>query len=189
MMVKAPVAGGVKTRLAHEIGAAEAIRFYRAQMNTAIRRLSRDSRWRFVLSIAPDIAAHAPVWGRVRRMRQGKGNLGDRMQRAFDAQPPGPVAIIGSDIPAIRAHHIEKAFKCLGEADAVIGPANDGGYWLIGLKRRPHLPRPFADVRWSTSHAFADTLVGLKGYSIAECDILDDIDIADDYLNWRRGGV
>ena len=58
------------------------------------------------------------------------------IQRILDALPPGPVVIIGSDVPGIRPHHIATAFRALGGSDAVLGPAIDGGYWLIGLKRR-----------------------------------------------------
>jgi len=57
------------------------------------------------------------------------------MQRLFERLPPGPVIIIGSDIPAIRAGHIAEAFKLIGRGDAVFGNATDGGYWLVGLRR------------------------------------------------------
>ncbi len=60
----------------------------------------------------------------------------------------------------------------------VLGPAGDGGYWLIGLKRRPRIVGPFDNVRWSSRHALGDTLANLEGHRIALADTLDDIDDA-----------
>ncbi len=56
---------------------------------------------------------------------------------------PGPVVIIGADIPEITPDHIGRAFAALGRSDAVFGPAADGGYWLVGLKRRPSIREIF----------------------------------------------
>ncbi len=92
------------------------------------------------------------------------------------ALPPGPVIIVGSDIPGIRPTHIADGFRALGHHDAVFGPARDGGYWLVGLKRRPCFVDPFPGVRWSTRHALKDTLANLAGRRIARLDTLDDID-------------
>ena len=75
--------------------------------------------------------------------------------------------IIGSDIPGIEAVHVARAFRALGAADWVIGPAGDGGYWLIGARRRPRLVLPFARVRWGGAEARADTLANLAGQRVA----------------------
>jgi glycosyltransferase A (GT-A) superfamily protein (DUF2064 family) len=77
------------------------------------------------------------------------------------AMAPFPRAIlIGSDIPGLGPADIAAGFRALGKADAVFGPALDGGYWLVGFgPRRPHCP--FAKVRWSSPHALADTLANL----------------------------
>ena len=99
--------------------------------------------------------------------------------------PPGPVIIVGSDIPAIRAEHIAAAFKLLGRADAVFGQAPDGGYWLIGLKRSPRVLQPFADIRWSGPHALADTLANLDGKSVASAATLSDVDTAENFRHER----
>jgi glycosyltransferase A (GT-A) superfamily protein (DUF2064 family) len=63
----------------------------------------------------------------------------------------------------------------------VFGPADDGGYWLIGLSRRPRLLRPFAGVRWSTPHALADTLANLRGRPVALLPALSDVDTPADF--------
>ncbi len=97
---------------------------------------------------------------------------------AFDA--PGPVFLVGADIPNLDAPHITEAFKALGHAPAAIGPAPDGGYWGIGLKRTATpAPNLLTDVRWSTEHALADTLRTLP-HPVARLTTLADVDTADD---------
>lgn len=99
------------------------------------------------------------------------------MGRIFRSLPPGPVCIIGADIPGLQRHHIARAFHALGNSDAVFGPAPDGGYWLVGLKRVAAVPATlFESVRWSTEHALADTVASLGGLRIAEIDVLRDVD-------------
>ena len=180
VMAKAPVAGRAKTRLAREVGLSRALTFARAGGLASIRRLSRDPRWECTLAVTPDAAVHVPVWPRgVRIVAQGHGNLGVRMQRIFDAMPPGPVLIVGTDIPRIAPRHVAHAFRLLAAHDAVLGPAGDGGYWLVGLNRRPGRRAPFANVRWSSPHALADTLANLEGCRVARADGLEDVDDAE----------
>jgi glycosyltransferase A (GT-A) superfamily protein (DUF2064 family) len=94
--------------------------------------------------------------------------------------------LIGSDIPGITAADIAAAFRALGRADAVFGPAEDGGYWLVGFgPRRP--PRPFATVRWSTEHALADTLANCRRHRVLLLRRLRDVDSAADLLAATRG--
>ena len=158
-MVKAPVAGRVKTRIAAELGVAAAVRFARHSLASLLRRVGADGRWSTTLAVTPDIAAASRLWPRgVPRVSQGGGDLGARMQRLFERTPPGPLVLIGTDIPGITRAHIAAAFRLLGRHDAVFGPATDGGYWLVGVRRRPRVLRPFRGVRWSTQHALADTL-------------------------------
>jgi glycosyltransferase A (GT-A) superfamily protein (DUF2064 family) len=102
------------------------------------------------------------------------------MHRIMARTRPGPLVIIGTDIPGITAAHVARAFRLLGSHDAVFGPASDGGYWLVGLRRRPRLLRPFTGVRWSTAEALSDTLRNLDGRSVALLPVLDDIDSAAD---------
>jgi glycosyltransferase A (GT-A) superfamily protein (DUF2064 family) len=119
------------------------------------------------------------------------------MKLPFQVLPAGPVVLVGSDIPALRAGHIARAFRLLGQHDLVFGPASDGGFWLVGARRLKPLPRTlFAAVRWSTAQALADTLAGLPaaistgfadtlaglpaGISTGLADTLDDVDDAQD---------
>lgn len=186
VFAKAPALGRVKSRLAAGVGASAALAFYRRTLTTLLLRVGSDRRWRTALAVTPDRAKGGRLWPvRLPRRPQGGGDLGVRMSRVFRRWPPGPVVLIGADIPAITAAHIQRAFRALGNADAVFGPARDGGYWLVGLRRGPRLPGIFDDVRWSTKHALADTLANLKGRRVALVDTLDDIDDAAAYRRWR----
>lgn len=182
VMVKEPRPGRVKTRLGREIGMVEAAWWFRRQTARLLRRLE-DPRWELVLAVTPDAEGmESRIWpAHLPRIAQGAGNLGDRMGWIFRSLPPGPVCIIGADIPGIERDHIARAFRALGGSDAVVGPAPDGGYWLIGLKRtRPAPPSLFEGVRWSGPHAMADTLATLSTDRIAMIDTLADVDTAAD---------
>lgn len=179
IMVKAPRLGAVKTRLAADVGDAAARRFYRETTETLLRRVGRDPRWTCQLAVSPDgYARHGRFWPRsIGRFAQGTGNLGARMARPLRGLPPGPVIVVGSDVPHMDAGHIERAFRALAASDAVFGPATDGGYWLVGLRRRGLAHVIFRDVRWSTRHALADTLANLPAPTrVALVDTLADVD-------------
>lgn len=181
LMVKAPAAGRVKTRLARGIGVTGALRFYRATTSALSRRVSSDSRWQTLLAVSPDDAINHTVWPTVLPRRgQGLGDLGQRMQKVMDELPPGPVVIIGSDIPGVTPSLIAEAFRRLGRADVVFGPAPDGGYWLVGFKRCPRIPEIFGNVRWSDPHTLSDTLRNTTQLTTEFIETLDDIDEAGD---------
>jgi uncharacterized protein len=193
VFAKAPRLGQVKSRLAAGIGALAALRFYRGTTARVLRRLSRDPRWRTLVAVTPSRALRKPFWDpRIPRLDQGSGDLGHRMARVFRALSPGPVVIVGSDIPELAPRHVGAAFRALGSRDVVFGPAADGGYWLVGLRRSPRLPTGlFAGVRWSGPHALADTRAGLpRGFTVALLETLEDVDDAEAYRRWRdRGAV
>ena len=182
VMLKEPRVGRVKTRLGRDIGMVAAAWWFRHQVRRLLRRLD-DPRWDLVLAVAPDRAGMTSrVWpGHLPRIPQGRGDLGARMARAVRHAPSGPVCVIGGDIPGITAAHIAQAFAALGSHDAVFGPAPDGGYWLIGLRRvRAVPPHLFAAVRWSTAHALADTQATLRDHRIARVATLRDVDTVAD---------
>jgi hypothetical protein len=178
VMVKEPRPGRVKTRLGHDIGMTVAAWWFRHQVARLLREVD-DPRWHLSLAVSPDRAGlQSRVWpAHLPRLPQGPGDLGDRMGRLLRSAPPGPVCIIGADIPGIRRAHIARAFDALGRHDAVLGPAHDGGFWLIGLRRTGRVPDGlFQGVRWSTSHALRDTINSLDGQRVALTDRLHDID-------------
>ena len=184
IFAKAPRLGRAKRRLAADIGPTAALRFYRSLLALTLRRLGCDGRWRTWLAVTPEPAR----WPRgSRRLAQGRGDLGQRMGRMMRRLSPGPVVIIGSDIPAVGPAPVAAAFRVLGAADAVFGPAEDGGYWLVGLRRRPNLPDAFRDVRWSGPDALADTVANLPGLEIRTIAALADVDDGAAYGRWRDG--
>lgn len=177
VFARAPVLGRVKRRLAREIGDRAALRFYLATLRAVVRRLARDRRFTTVLAVTPD-GGHIPGLRGIARIGQGQGDLGARMRRVLDRQRRGRAAIVGSDIPAVTAADIRACFRALGRADACFGPAADGGYWLVGFGPR-RVADPFANVRWSTRFALADTLANQRG-RVALLRTLRDVDRAAD---------
>lgn len=187
IMAKQPRLGRVKTRLGRDIGAVEATRIYRVMLSSLLRRLGTDPRWQTWLAVDGVHEVHAPVWpAGVRVLDQGCGDLGTRMQRLFDGLPQGPVALIGSDIPAITPTDIAMAHRALGVAEFCFGPAPDGGYWLVGQAAHARKTPMFADVRWSSEHALSDTMANLKDRRIDLLRQLADVDDAASYRNFMR---
>lgn len=182
VFARVPRLGAVKRRLARGIGAMAALRFHRGQLASLLRATGRDRRWTTRIAATPDRArTRWPL--RLPRMAQGRGDIGRRMFRAMRRHRR--VVLIGCDIPGIGAGDIAAAFRALGRAQAVFGPAEDGGYWLVGFgPRRP--ANPFAAVRWSTAHALADTLANFHGRPVALVRRLRDVDTADDFRALRR---
>jgi glycosyltransferase A (GT-A) superfamily protein (DUF2064 family) len=180
-MVKAPVAGQVKTRLGRDIGMVSAAWWFRHQVACLLRQID-DPRWQTLLAIAPDTSLGAGHWpAHLPRVPQGAGDLGARMARLLRLPHPGPVCLVGGDIPTLGPEHIARAFTALGAAEFVFGPARDGGFWLAGLRHPAQAPAGlFRDVRWSTRHALADSLATLRGRRYALTDRLSDVDRAAD---------
>ena len=192
LFVRAPQLGSGKRRLARAIGDVATVRFERMMIALLLRRLAADRRWRLRIAVTPDKARRqAGRWRRgVEVTSQGGGDLGIRMRRALAARPPGPVVLVGGDIPTLAAGHVAAAFRLLGSHDVVFGPAEDGGFWLVGARRSPRLPPLFGRVRWSGPYALADTLAGLpRRVSVGFADPLEDVDDGEAYrrLMPRRG--
>lgn len=188
VMLKEPHPGRVKTRLGREIGLTGSAWWFRHQTRSLLMRL-RDPRWQIVLAVAPDAEGlTSRVWpADLPRIPQGKGHLGDRMGRIFRQVGRGPLCIIGADIPGISRPPIARAFRALGRADTVFGPAPDGGYWLIGMARRQALPKTILQgVRWSSRDALSDSITSLPAGRTATIDMLRDVDTATDLHEMGR---
>ena len=185
IMARLPVAGAVKQRLASDIGVTGATRFYRHMVAGTARRLARDRRWQTRLSVTPATTRLSAQWpGGIDVEAQSGGDIGARMQHILDKARPGPVIIIGTDIPGICRQDIARAFDELGRNDVVIGPAADGGYWLVGARRSPKVPQLFTHVRWSSKHALADTLANASGLKTGFAAKKADIDNGADFSRW-----
>jgi len=156
---KAPRPGMVKTRLAASIGEEAAVDLYRVigrRIIDQIRPVSNVT----VYYDPPDALLETRDWlGDAEYRRQSHGSLGDRLTAAlhehFADSPSSQVVAIGADAPQVDADVMIAAADALGSADVVLGPAMDGGYYLIGLKQeRPNL---FKAIPWSSSTVFAST--------------------------------
>ena len=165
--VKYPEKGKVKSRLAAVIGDDSAVSVYE---NLVVQMLSTLKEGTFPLYICffPK-NAQKPIknWlGReYRYLPQNGKDLGERMRNGFiDGFAMGykRVVLIGSDIPDLPMKYIEEAFKSLKEMDAVIGPAFDGGYYLIGFNQSTFSPQVFEGIAWGTKTVFDETMKKLK---------------------------
>lgn len=188
IFAKAPFMGKVKTRLAADVGDVHAVRIYRA-MTAKILREMRDPRWDTVLYVTPDKCAGAGfggLWPRdMPRFVQNGGGLSERSARLFTGQitGKGPVICIGTDIPAMKRADIAAGFKALKHNAAVIGPAKDGGFYLIGLNA-PADTGVFDGVRWSHPETRADMCAAIGG-RIAFLRELEDVDDLAGYERYK----
>jgi len=177
-----PIPGEVKSRLDVGVGAEPAARIYAALLEHTLD-VARTSGGRVVLSVA-DVprgtwTRNLDVSVEVQRGR----NLGDRMHDAFDrrfAEGENRVVMVGSDCPWLRATHITKASAKLGGADVVLGPATDGGYWLVA--QRPPGLAMFTRIPWSSPETLARTRkrISSLGGTWSELEELVDIDTVED---------
>lgn len=120
---------------------------------------------------------------------QGEGDLGDRMARSFQSAFNSGVQralIIGTDCPDLNVPLLEQAFCKLQQHDLVLGPASDGGYYLIGLRR--WIPQLFVNIEWSTSSVLERTLAIAEelNLSVALLPVLSDVDYPADLEIWER---
>jgi rSAM/selenodomain-associated transferase 1 len=190
VFAKAPRLGQVKTRLAGEIGERSALDAYLELLRALFRGLA--SIPNVEVAFTPDDASAdlAPLLPPGWRLRpQGEGDLGLRLQRAFErafAEGAKRVITIGSDCPHVTTQHIRDAGKALDRADLVLGPATDGGYWLIGLP--PPSPALFQNINWGTADVLAQTLAKAREsrLKIDLLEILPDVDTAKDWKEYLR---
>lgn len=191
ILARAPELGRVKTRLAAELGAAAALAAYRELGALVVRAVAEVRHCDVVVAFTPaDRESAMREWlGTAPRMEpQREGDLGARMAAAIAARQAAgaaKVVVIGTDCPEVNAAVVEDAFARLDRADAVFGPASDGGYYLVGV-RRP-LPALFDRVPWSSPRTLAATLerAAAEGISVALLEELRDIDTAADWRAWQ----
>jgi uncharacterized protein len=192
VFVKAPRPGFVKTRLAAAIGPVHAAAVYRAMAERTLRETApRGEYGRVVFFDPPDAHADIETWLPTETCRpQSSGDLGTRMASAFQWAFDGGadrVVLIGSDVPALSGDDVSSAFDALTRHDLVLGPAFDGGYYLIGL-RRP-APALFDGITWSTPAVLGQTLERAESVGLQAASLLarGDVDTVDDLRReWKR---
>ncbi len=160
VFLKEPVPGRVKTRLAAAIGEADAAAVYRACVEQTLAHLRALQPHAQLCVDPPEAMARVQAWvGRGWRLAPQQGaTLGERLSRATRqafAEAAQRVVVIGTDSPWIGPADLDDAFRALDEADVVVGPAEDGGYYLLGFAR----PQPalFEGIAWSTPAVFEQT--------------------------------
>ena len=190
IFVKAPRPGKVKTRLAAVLGETVACAAYCRMVAVLRGRLSSLNTVSLCFS-PPEAAEEVRLWLQAGGdlVPQSAGDLGERLKDAFAgafARGDRRVVIIGSDSPAITQGDIELAWTALNSHEIVLGPARDGGYWLIGL-RQPQ-PQLFQNMVWSTPKVLRETLerASASGLSVKLLHELDDIDTAADWEQFLR---
>jgi rSAM/selenodomain-associated transferase 1 len=193
VFLKYPKPGRVKTRLAAALGDEAAAALYRALTEEVLRAtVPRAGEYEtLVFFDPPEAAAEMRAWLPGVRLRpQSGGDVGERMAAAFARafeRGPRRVAIIGTDVPALTRQTITEALAGLDEADVVVGPAEDGGYYLLAL-REPH-PELFEHVAWSSPAVLEETLAraAAAGLRVRQLVRLRDVDtITDLRTEWPR---
>jgi len=189
VFARAPAPGRVKTRLVPLLGAREAARLHARLVEATLATAAAAGFARLALCCAPD--TRSAFFRRLRKrfklrlLPQGRGDLGERMYRAL-RRHPGAV-LIGSDCPVLRAADLRAAARALGEgADAVIAPAEDGGYALIGVRRAAR--GLFSGVRWGGAKVLEQTRARLRtlGWCWRELRTLWDVDRPEDFARLLR---
>jgi rSAM/selenodomain-associated transferase 1 len=179
-----PELGKVKTRLAKTIGDQAALNIYKYLLNhteLTVKDLVCDK----AIYYSENVNDH-DVWDNstYQKFAQNGNDLGERMLNAFKVAFDDnyeKVIIIGSDLIDLQAKHFLEAFQKLDTHDVVIGPAHDGGYYLLGMRKlHKHL---FREKKWGTSSVLRDTLHDLQNLNVFLLEELNDIDIYDDIKN------
>ena len=179
-----PELGKVKTRLAKSIGDKNALTIYETLLTRTektIRGLSCDKAVYYSVKIRENDIWDASIY---QKHQQHGDDLGIRMLNAFSEafnNNYDKVVIIGSDLFDLKSSHINEAFKALDNNDFVIGPAHDGGYYLLGMKFL--YSQVFKNKKWGTTSVFKDTINDIKNKSIHLLETLNDIDVYDDLQN------
>lgn len=196
ILAKAPLAGYSKTRLAPLLGPVGAARAQRAFAIAAVHTALAARTGRVTLWAAPSAAGR--FFGALRRRHatlqwadQPEGDLGARMGAMLVAhfegarQPAPPLMIMGTDCPVLAPGHLRACARALRTHDAVLVPAEDGGYVLLGLARA--LPAVFDGIAWSTPQVAEQTRAALRasGARWTELEPLWDVDEPADWLRWR----
>lgn len=182
VFVKNLIPGKVKTRLAADIGTEEALRVYRKLLTRTQRIVSEVNTEVFIYF--SDFIPEDDLWAadNYQKCIQKGVDLGERMYRAISelAQSHREIVLIGSDCPDLNSNMIHDAFDAMRYVDVVIGPATDGGYYLIGMHQAHGFL--FKEIAWSTSSVFTTTrdrmIAGMLNFQMLP--VLDDVDTVTD---------
>jgi rSAM/selenodomain-associated transferase 1 len=193
LFVKAPIKGRVKSRLASALSDEAAVELYRSFVLDILATVDASSHPCRICIYPPDAREFIAAWLGHRRqyVPQSGDDLGSRMANAFQeafASGVSRAVLIGSDVPDLPAEVIADAFAGLQGNDAVIGPAVDGGYYLIGFRNDTFRPDVFQDIRWGTDSVLRETRerfirAGSRVHNVRQWQ---DVDTVEDLHSLRR---
>lgn len=187
IFMRNPVPGQVKSRLAKSIGAQAAFEVY-LELLDHTRKITVDLSHHKALYYDREIDSE-DLWpnNKYDKHLQKGEDLGAKMQQAFEAEfnHADQVVIIGSDCGTITTDHINRAFDLLDESDVAIGPAEDGGFYLLGLCRP--MPFLFEDKAWGTAEVLPALSKDFEQHNliVASLPVLNDIDTEEDLVRWK----
>jgi uncharacterized protein len=187
LFFKAPLAGFVKTRLAASLGEGEALEVYRLLAERQLASIPEG--WEIEIHYTPATAGSLMAdWlgSHLRYVVQGEGDLGARLEKASAEsfrRPTPAVFFLGGDCPYADQAVLLHAFESLQQHEVVVGPAVDGGYYLLGLTQ--HRPTLFRGIPWSTEQVWPQTesILRQEGLTYAVLNTLEDVD---DLPSWTR---
>jgi rSAM/selenodomain-associated transferase 1 len=191
VFARVPELGAVKTRLAASIGDERALAVYEAMLRDALASIGRSTEDTEVEILwAPTPAANGPALARAfdgyALAMQTGATLGDRMSMAFSERfffhRTQTIVAVGVDEPRLKRATIDHAFSLLDSVEWVVGPARDGGYYLIGCRAQAFDVTVFADMPWGTPEVLPLTIARIheRQQSVALLPLRDDIDVAAD---------
>lgn len=188
IFAKRPVPGRVKTRLSPPLSPEEAAELYHRMLEDVLAKGGTQAgvdKWVFYEPDAGAAQFFAGLAPEMSHVPQEGNDLGERMANAFRrllALGYGMIAIIGSDLPDLPAAYVEEAFRRLesGTADAIFGPSEDGGYYLVAMGELHE--NLFRDVPWSSGEVLATSLARAKdsGLTVSLLPLWHDVDTAED---------
>ncbi len=185
LMLKAPIAGEVKSRLAKSLGKEAALQAYKQMVEFTIKNVVSAGKIHIHYTPEEQIGLMKSWLGDLFKfMAQGEGDLGDRLKVAAQSEFENwaeKVIFLGGDCPFVTSRMLRDAFEKLGSNDLVIGPAKDGGYYLIGLKI--YRPEIFEGINWGKKTVLEETIRQATdlGLTVGLLDELSDVDEIEDW--------
>ena len=189
VFAKPPVSGKVKTRLARQVGDTKAVEIYRQLLDRTFLLLESLQEIMQCTIAWTDLGDDISHNEKFQHWLQPTGNLGEKMAWAVHKSlnsGSGKVVIIGVDCPTLTVDNITNAFEALDHTQVVLGPAEDGGYYLVGSTQ--DFPALFPDIKWGTNEVLQQTIESLKnsGISFHLLEKKYDIDTISDWERWQK---
>lgn len=189
LFIRAPELGKVKTRLEKQLDAPSVLSLYKCFVEDIITTLKKSGHEVIIFFWPPEKKEIVKHWlgASTSYQPQNGHSLGDRMRNAFASvfdKGVKQAVLIGSDFPDLDKQIVMEAFDALIAEDVVVGPAEDGGYYLIGFRNHGFNPDVFSDIEWGSSQVFEQTQKRIQGNNLSQhvLPLWYDIDVYDDLV-------